>query len=552
MNAQSRLVRFFVTPLFFWLALFVVGSYFMLSIDKSVLREEQKNATTFFDHVRCYWKSWRLEHVGKGIDLAGGTYLVLGVELEKALDSRLRAENKSLDQLFESKQLRTMPTKKEVKGTAIDMVFDEEEVAKSCFNIIQEHQADVLKVSRSGKIVQAILSPEIETSIRKGAVEQAVSVLNNRLGSYGVEGITVQPHGERQIIIQLPGVNDPDRVKAVVTKTAHLEFKLVEDVARTKEKLLDKFDGELPSDKIIIPGTKEEAGSYYLVSAYPDLTGDHIIDARVAFDEFHRPEVDFRLDSSGAKDFAELTANNVGRRLGIIIDNVMYSSPSIKSEIAGGRAQISNIQSQKEALDLSIVLKSGSLKAPLKFEQESRVGASLGRDSINKGMLSCWVAILLLCVFSLFYYRIPGVFAIIALFYNIFLILLFLSYFGATLNLPGIAGMVVTIGMAIDASILIYERIKDFIEEGETFKMAITKGFQGATSVILDSNITTFLTGLILFQFGGPGVKGFAVTLMAGIVATVLAGVYFLKSIFFFATDVIGLKKSVMLKTTTK
>ncbi len=388
MNIQSRIARVFLAPLFFWILVLGVGSYFMVSIDRSVLRDEQKTAKGFLGHAKCYWKAWRFEHIGKGIDLAGGTYLVLGVGLEKALDIRLKLENKSLDQLFEDKKLRVMPKSKVIKGTAVDMVFEEEEVAKSCFNMIQEHRSGILKASRSGSLVQTYLDPQVATSIRKGAVEQAVSVLSNRLGSYGVEGITVQPHGERQIVIQLPGVNDPDRVKRVVTKTAQLDFKLIEETASSREKLLDKFDGELPPDKMIVPGGKEDGSSFYLVSAFADLTGDHIVHAQVSFDEFNRPEVDFRLDSVGAKDFAELTGNNVGRRLGIIIDDVMYSAPSIKSEIAGGRAQISNMQSQKEALDLSIVLKSGSLKAPLNIEHQTRVGASLGRDSISKGLMS--------------------------------------------------------------------------------------------------------------------------------------------------------------------
>ena len=547
MNIQSRLMRIFFAPIFFWVAVLLVGGYFMVTVDRRILSEERKKTTGVMGYVKSVLKAARLEHIGKGIDLAGGTYLVLSVELEKAVDTRLKLESKSLDQLYENEKLRVLPKTREIKASAIEMLFDDEEAAKSCYNMTQDKRVGVLKVSRTGVAVQAVLAPEVETAIRKGAVEQAVSVLSNRLGSYGVEGIIVQPHGERQIVIQLPGVNDPDRIKKVVTKQAHLEFKLVEDTARTKEALLDKFDGELPPDKMIIPGTKDEGGMFYLVSAFSDLTGDHIVDARVAFDQFNRPEVDFRLDSVGAKEFAELTGNNVGRNLGIIIDNVMFSSPSIKSEIAGGRAQVSNIQSQKEALDLSIVLKSGSLKAPLKFEQESRVGSSLGQDSVNKGLMSCLVAILLLCLFSLFYYKIPGMFAIFALFYNLFLILLFLSYFNATLTLPGIAGMVVTIGMAVDASILIYERIRELLAEGETFKVAVNKGFKGATAVILDSNITTFLTGIVLFQFGGPGIKGFAVTLMAGIIATVLAGVYFLKSLFSFATDNLGLKKSVKL-----
>jgi preprotein translocase subunit SecD len=219
----------------------------------------------------------------------------------------------------------------------------------------------------------------------------------------------------------------------------------------------------------------------------------------------------------------------------------MYTAPGIQSAI-GANGRITNIRSAEEAKDLALVLRSGALMAPLKFEHENRVGASLGQDSIEKGIFACVVALLLLLLFSIVYYKLPGFFAILALFYNLFLILLFLSYFESSLTLPGIAGMVLTIGMAVDASILIYERIKEEVAKGTTFRKALNDGFKGAMVVILDSNITTFLTGFVLFKFGGPAIKGFAVTLMVGVVATVLSGIFFLKSVFDFVLDNTPLK----------
>jgi len=543
MMTQSTVTRFILTPLLFWVVLLAAGSYFMISFDMKSYKEAQKEKTTL-GYLKKTFKSLRLTNINKGIDLAGGTHLILSVEVEKALENRLNLENRSLDQLFKEKELRALPKTRAVKNMSIEIMFDDEEHAKSCYNLMVDERAYVLKVNRSGAFVRAKLTPETENNIRVGAVEQAVSVLNNRLTGYGAEGIIVQQHGERKIVVQLPGVNDPDRVKKLITKTAHLEFKIVEDIAASKEALLDKFDGDLPADKVIIPGSRRrgDTGQYFLLSAFSDMTGDRIVDARVSFDEFGRPYVGFRLDGAGAREFGDLTSNNVGRQLGIVIDNVMFSYPSIKDPITGGSGSITNIATQKEALDLSIVLKSGSLLAPLKFEQESRVGASLGQDSINKGLMSCLVALFMLLFFSLFYYKVPGLFAVFALFYNLFLIMLFLSYFNATLTLPGIAGMVVTVGMAIDASILIYERIKEELAEGASARAAVNKGFSGAMVVILDSNITTFLTGLVLYQFGGPAIKGFAVTLMAGIIATILAGVYFLKSIYSFAFDFFKMK----------
>ena len=536
---QNRIANFFLSKLMFWILVLAVGSYFLVSVDfrrPELIEKETGTKLSFFQKI---WDSIRLPRLKLGIDLQGGTYLVVGVEVDKAIENRLKIENKNLEQLFEKKGLKVLPTKKEVKNSSLVMTFDDEEAAKICYNLVR-NEAPSLKVTLKGTSITSVLTPAEEQRIKVGSVEQAVNVLSNRLSGFGVEGIVVQQHGDKQIVVQLPGVSDPERVKEVITKTFHLDFKIVEKVKESKEALLDDFDGDLPSDKMIVMGRKtgddEEGGRAYLVSAFPDITGDHIVDARVSYGEYNRVEVSFKLDSAGARDFRELTGNNIGRRLGIIIDNVMYTAPTIESAI-GGSGRITGIGSAEEAKDLALVLRSGALMAPLKFEQETRVGASLGQDSINKGIFSCIVALLFLFFFSLFYYKIPGLFAIFALLYNLFLILLFLSYFESALTLPGIAGMILTIGMAVDASILIYERIKEELATGTTFRKALNDGFKGAMTVIFDSNITTFLTGFVLFKFGGPAIKGFAVTLMVGIIATILAGVYFLKSLFEFVLD---------------
>lgn len=537
----NKVIKFFISKFILWILVLIVGVYFVFSINTKHVKqlEEKGEKLSFFQKVL---NSISMPRLKLGIDLQGGTYLVLGVEVEKAIDNRLKIESKALDQVFKENKVRVFPKKKEVEKQSLIMTFDDEQSAKICYNLIKK-EASALKVSLKGTEVMAVLTSAEEQRIRIGSVEQAVNVLSTRLSGFGVEGIVVQQHGEKQIVVQLPGVDDPERVRSVITKTAHLDFKIVEKVATTKEALLDDFDGELPSDKMIVFGKKERSTDYeennrsaYLVSSFPDLTGDHIVDSRVTYGEYNRVEVSFKLDSSGARDFRELTGNNIGKRLGIIIDNVMFSAPTIESAI-GSAGRITGIASVDEAKDLALVLRSGALIAPLKFEQENRVGASLGQDSISKGIISCLVALVLLFFFSLFYYRIPGFFAVCALLYNLFLILLFLSYFESALTLPGIAGMVLTIGMAIDASILIYERIKEELETGTTFRKALNDGFKGAMSVIFDSNITTFLTGFVLFKFGGPAIKGFAVTLMVGIIATLLSGVYFLKSIFDFILD---------------
>ncbi|MCB9493625.1 MAG: protein translocase subunit SecD [Epsilonproteobacteria bacterium] len=546
MNTQARLGRVLFSPFMLWIAALIVCSYFIFSFDKKALVVEVDKQESIWDSVQRYGRALKLTHVKKGIDLAGGTYLVLGVELEKAIENKLALENKNFDTLFQTKGLRSLPTKKQVLGDRIELEFANDEAARACANLLKDVRKGLLRVKQSEAAVEVMLAPEVELEIRTGAIEQAVNVLSNRLGGYGVEGIVVQEHGDRQVVVQLPGIDDPEHVKSVITKTAHLEFKIVEKVAATKDSLLDDFDHDLPSDKMIIPGRVEEGEQetrWYLVSAFPDLTGDRMVSARVEYDEFNRPVVSFKLDSAGGREFAELTGNNIGRNLGIIIDDVVYMAPNIKQELSGGSGQISGNFTRNEAFDLALVLKSGALHAPLKIEQENRVGASLGQDSINSGIMSCLIALLLVFIFSILYYKIPGLLAVIALVCNIFLTLVCLSYLKATLTLPGVAGIVLTIGMAIDASILIYERIKEELAAGTGLRTAINHGFGGAMAVIMDSNITTFLTGLVLYQFGGPAIKGFAVTLMAGIVATLLSGIYFLKAMFVFLLDMFGIKE---------
>jgi len=534
---SSRLGRIFFSQFIMWVSLIALGSYFMFTFDKKVLRETPQDVGI----IQKYWNAFKLSYLKKGIDLAGGTYLAFTVEIDKALESRLNIEGRNVDTLFKNKGLISLPKDKKLKNaTILEYSFEDEKAAGLAINMIREARVFSIKADRDDNMLLIRLSPDVSQEVRLGAVDQAVSVLNNRLGGYGVEGIVVQQHGDRQVVVQLPGVDDPEHIKSVITKTAHLEFKIVEKSAGSKETLLDDFDGDLPSDKMIVPGRsgdEETARRWYLVSAFSDLTGERIIGAKVDFDEFNRPVVSFKLDSSGAREFAELTSNNVGRQLGIIIDNVMFTAPNLREAITGGSGQISGIGSQQEARDLSIVLKSGSLLAPLKIDHENRVGASLGQDSIRRGLMSCLISLLILFIFAVFYYKIPGVLAILALMVNLFLTMLFLSYFRATLTLPGIAGLVLTIGMAIDASILIYERIKEELKAGKPLRSSITFGFSDAMTVILDSNITTFLTGMILFQFGGPAIRGFAVTLMAGIIATLLSGVFFLRSAFYFIID---------------
>ena len=470
------------------------------------------------------------------------------MDLDAVAKTRLASENRSVEKLFSDKNLSEKPSKHDISVADVSYTFSDDIAAKRAASVVTE-ELKHLSVDRRDNVVVVSL-PAVEFSrLRTDAVDQAINVIRNRVDGFGVSGAMVAQHGSKQIVVQLPGVDDPERVKNLITKQAHLEFRLVQEESGSRQSLLDKYDGDLPADLAIIPGEQrydladdETAGSFYLTSAFPDVTGDHITDSGLGYSDFGEPHVTFKLDREGATTFRELTGSNIGRRLGIVLDGVMVSAPNIQGQI-GASGQITGRYTVKTASDLALVLRTGSFQAPVTYQEERRIGPSLGQDSITNGLRSCLIGLMLVLLFSLLIYRIAGLFAVIALLYNLFLIVLFLSVFGATLTLPGIAGMALTIGMAIDASILIYERVREELAEGNPIRKALNDGFNGAMVVILDSNITTFLTGLVLFYYGGPSIQGFATTLMVGIVATILAGVYFLRAVFDFALDHTPIKR---------
>jgi preprotein translocase subunit SecD len=534
---DTRLGRLLASTFTVWVLLAALGSYFLVSVRAPEPGKSRYASLTAGD-FKTFFKSLYMPRVKLGIDLQGGTYFVLSVGVEKAIENKLVRDQRNLEELIKN-ELKKTPVKTAVAKGKLLYTFETSEIASECYHLIKR-QPEQYTVTHDETLVGIGLSTPDEQRLRTNVVDQAVNVLTNRLNGFGVAGLIVQRHGDHQIVVQLPGVSDPARVRSLITQTAMLEFKIVERYAATQADILDDFDGDLPGDKMIVPGRKGDEGGAYLVPAYPDMTGDHITDARVDYSDMGKMRVSFWLDSSGASQFKRLTGDNIGRQLGIVIDNVMYSAPQIQDAIGGsGYISMSN-GTAEEARDLALVLRSGSLMAPLSFEQESRVGASLGQDSIERGLLACLIGLLLVLLFAVFYYRVLGFLATIALVYNLFLILLFMSYFESTLTLPGIAGMVLTIGMAIDASILIYEGIREDLAKGVSFRQAVESGFAGATTVILDSNITTFLAGLILFKFGGPAVKGFAVTLMAGILATLIAGIFFLRALIMWVYELCG------------
>ena len=382
---------------------------------------------------------------------------------------------------------------------------------------------------------------------RKDATDRALEIIRNRIDQFGVLEPVIQKQGTNRIIIQLPGVTDRERAIDIIGKTAHLEFVLVSDDPELLKKALD---GEETPGYLLKPLAKESL----LLEDKPSLTGDKLVDASVEFSQqqFGQPYVSLTLNSEGANIFSDLTAKNVERRLAIVLDGVVQSAPVIRERIPSGRAQISGNFSVDEANDLTIVLRAGALPAPTEIIEERTVGPTLGRDSIRNGLKAILIGGIAVILFMAVYYLFMGLIADFALCLNLVFIGAALAYFGATLTLPGIAGLLLTIGMAVDANVLIFERIREELNLGKHIQSAISSGYQKAFLTILDSNVTTLITALILFQFGTGPVRGFATTLSIGILASMFTALIVTRLILDILTKVMGITKFPMLRLIKK
>ena len=500
----------------FWLAVTAFGAYFLKNL---VGHKGEKGFINF------------------GIDLVGGTYLTLDVKVDEAVKNDLLSEMTNLSDRLkkENKTLPSAPTIVENELMGI-LNFPTEAAAAEALKM-QPAQPGLPKVTQNGKHLVFAYSDAQISEIEREAIEGNIQILRTRLDAFGAGEVAIVPEGNRRIGIELPNVSDPEKAKARIGTAAILEMKPVYDFAHSKEELIERSGGKLPEGTMIIPGRKEDAG-FYLVPVFAKLTGKQLKDSRYQMlqDFFgkgtpHSVSIEFKPD--GAKKFYELTKENIGKEVAIILDNVVVSAPRVNDAIDGGQANISGNFSQESADELVALLKSGAFAAPVEVIEERHIGPSLGQESIYKGLLSCAIALGLLFLFSVIVYKVGGLFAFIVLLYNLLLILFGLALVpDATLTLPGIAGMILTVGMAIDSSILIYERIKEELAAGAPLQKAVDSGFNGALSVILHVYITTFIIGAVLYYFGSPAIQGFALTLMIGIAATLITGLILLKTIF--------------------
>lgn len=481
-----------------------------------------------------------------GIDIVGGTYITLGVKTEEAVAYELQSVVQgALVGLKRSEKIEPTNNKFTQENLSLNLSFADQAQAIKAQSYIEREYASGrarigkdLQFSLQGNDLVLKFSERKEAEIRKAALISNKEVLQTRLNAIGVEEIPVYIRGNDRIVVELPDVRDALQARKMIGTPAMLEFRIVEaGPASSREELLDKFDGEVPEGMEVLEGHDRHAEGtvYYLVPNYAEVTGRHLRNAKPTFSHDNaggmQMAVAFEFDAEGGDKFYALTSQNIRRLLATVLDRRVVSAATINDAIRRN-GSISGGFSQEEAKELAMMLKSGAFTAPVTFQEERTIGPALGADSIKSGLLACLIGLSLLFAFSVFYYKLSGLFAFCVLLYNLLLLLFMLSQIGAALTLPGIAGLALTIGMAIDSSILIFERTKELLRHATPVAQAVRQGFTGSMPTILDANITTLIVGLILYNLGTGPIKGFAATMIVGIFTTLISGLLVLRSIF--------------------
>jgi preprotein translocase subunit SecD len=461
-----------------------------------------------------FTKDWPTKPLALGLDISGGVHLVYGVQSSEAVKSRLQSMLASIRSKLREKKIAVaqaaIGSDNSLSFTLLSDTFVEQAKAVVA-DAASELSAGTVSSQDGRPTLTFSITPVMAERIEREAIEQAVETLRNRVDQFGVAEPLIQRSGENRIILQMPGVSDVNSVKKVVGSVAKLEFRLVP---------------ESRDAGIGVVTLKDQTGAPLVVEDPALMTGDAVEDARVDFDPQGQVEVALRMTAAGADDFARITSENVGRQLAIVLDGVVYSAPVIRSSITGGQASITGGFSTEEARRLKVVLKAGALPAPLTVLEERTVGPTLGFESVKKGLIAMAVGFGVISVFMVFYYCKSGLVAVGTLLLNAVLMVACLSLFGATLTLPGLAGLALTIGMAVDSNVIIFERIRDELRNGVSRDLAVHTGFDKAFGAIFDANLTTLLAGAILYYFGTGPIRGFAVTLSVGIATTLFCAVF--------------------------
>jgi preprotein translocase subunit SecD len=478
-----------------------------------------------------------------GLDLRGGTHLILQVQVNDAInvdsDNAIEVLKEQLNKRkiafgdISKPDPQNNPDRVVLKGIAT-------ENRKDLLDIVNDRLPEYDLSSGAENTYTLVMKPQTLTELKNKAVTQAIETIRNRIDALGVSEPTIQEHGlgQYQILVQLPGVDDPERVKGLIQSTAMLEIKEViggpypsEDAARQ-----DK-GGVLPADAILMqghaaPGASADEQAWYLLSRVSAVRGKDLRDAQPSTDQNGAPNVRFQLTGEGGQRFYNFTSAHVGDRLAVVLDNRVQEVANIKEAIRDTGEISGGSMSQQQAKDLSMILRSGALPAGIKYLEERTVGPSLGTDSIRHGVTAAIIGMLAVLIFMLIYYRAAGINADVALLLNLIILLGFMGYFEAVLTLPGIAGVILTVGMGVDSNVLIFERIREELRNGKTPPSAVDQGFSHAWITIVDTHVTTIVSAAILFLFGTGPVKGFAVTLTFGLLANLFTAVFVSRVIF--------------------
>ena len=501
--------------------------------------------TPLFQFMPDWWtKNMPGKGLVLGLDLQGGIHLVFEVEGDKAVEI---ATDRAATSIVGALQRKSIQGTVKREGPFVVVTPADPAVRK----IVEDMYPSLSLAESTGVLKYKFSVAEIQ-KIKDTATDQVLEIIRNRIDQFGVAEPTILRQGANEIVVQLPGVKDPKRAVDIIGKMAQLEFKLVDNESPVAAELpskilpgeeaqfLEKFKGRIPeNDEILFHNVIDKETHLvvektpYLLKKETLLSGDTLTEAKVNIDQrFNEPYVSIRFNATGSKIFEDITGRNVGKLLAIILDGNVYSSPRIKDKISGGDAMISGSFTLDEVKDLAIVLRAGALPAPLKTLQNLTVGPSLGRDSIDAGRMAGLIATIMVVVFMIFYYRLSGVIADFALMLNIILLLGAMASLNATLTLPGIAGIILAIGMAVDSNVLMFERMREEVRAGKTPRAAVEGGYKKAFWTIFDSHVTTLITAMVLFQFGTGPIKGFAVSLSLGVSINLFTALIGTKTVF--------------------
>lgn len=496
-------------------------------------------ALTISPDLPDWLRSLGAEPMYLGLDLRGGIHVLIDVDMESAIEKAVERYYSDIRTQLREKKVRYVRISRE--GDVVEVRFDSAEKRDQASEIIG-NEFRTLKIDNVDQpdefLVRASLSPSETREVKKFALQQNITTLRNRVNALGVSEPVIQQQGDRRIVVELPGAQDPAKLKEILGATATLEYRLVD----TEHSVEDALNGRVP------PGSRlyhERNGQPVLLKKQVIVTGDQIVDASSGFDQRSgQPAVFVTLDGVGAKRMRRMTNENVGKPMAVVfienrtVTRMVDGKPEkVKKKVEevisianilepfGRRFQTTGLDSPEEAHDLALLLRAGALAAPIEIVEERTIGPSLGQDNINQGFLSVVIGLALVIVFMAIYYRVFGLVADLALVMNLLLIVALLSLLQATLTLPGIAGIVLTVGMAVDANVLIFERIREEIKNGSTPQACIQAGYEKAFSTIIDANITTLIAALVLFSFGTGPIKGFAVTLALGILTSMFTAI---------------------------